>query len=213
MCSGATLLVTEVNRFWSEHLAGVTALPVRLAGKWSVTSTRRLQGGEAITRRWHGLATANQGLVALGVLVNGDVVQWGKSEVRPSADACEVELALFPHDNVGLEVQVNIVVGGGGYRRDTTRVASLTYLPEIPDRQDLTCGQLLRLASIKGDPVIEVGLVFLPRAAVKKIRAGNWKPRESSSKARVLSRMLSGPRAGAANLGTSSLSNKSTTSP
>jgi hypothetical protein len=213
MCSGATLLVTEVNPFWSEHLAGVTALPVQLAGNWSVTSTRRLQGGVAITRRWHGLATANQGLVALGVLVNGDFVQWGKSEVRPSADACEVELALFPHDNVGLEVQVNIVVGGGGYRRDTTRVASLTYLPEIPDRQDLACGQLLRLATIKGDPVIEVGLMFLLRVEVRKVRTGNWKPRESSSEAGFLSRMLSGPRAGAANSGTNGLLNKSTTSP
>jgi hypothetical protein len=206
-------LVTEVNPFWSEHLAGVTPLPVQLAGKWSVTSTRRLQGGVAITRRWRGLATANQGLVALAVLLNGDFVQWGKSEMGPPADACEVELALFPHDNIGLEVQVNIVVGGGGYRRDTTRVASVTYLPEIPDRQDLGCGQLLRLATIKGDPVIDVGLMFLPRPEVKKVRAGNWKPRESSSEWGLLSKMLLGPRAGAANLGASSLSNKSTTSP
>lgn len=186
--------------FWSEHLAGVTALPVRLAGTWSVTATRRLQGGEAITRRWHGLATANQGLVALGVLVNGDFVQWGKSEVRPPADACEIELALFPHDNIGLEVQVNLVVGGGGYRRDTTRVGSVTYLPEIPDQQNVACGQLLRLATIKGDPVIEVGLMFLPRAEVRKVRSGNWRPRESSSEAGLLSKVLSGPRAGAANL-------------
>ncbi len=115
-----------MNPFWSEHLAGITGVPVQLAGKWSVTSNRRLQGGEAITRRWHGLAKADQSLVALSVLVNGNFVQWGKSEVRPQADACEVELTLFPHDNIGLEVQVNIVVGDGGYRRDTSRVASVT---------------------------------------------------------------------------------------
>jgi len=192
-----------VNPFWSEHLAGVTALPVQLAGKWSFSSSRRLQGGEALTRRWKGLAKADQGLVALGVLVNGNFVQWGKSDPRPQADACEVELALFPHDNIGLEVQVNIVVGDGGYRRDTTRVASVTYLPEIPDLQEIACGQLLRLATIKGDPVIEVGLMFLPRAEVRKGRTGNWKLRESSSNGGLLSKVLSGPRAGAANLGAS----------
>jgi hypothetical protein len=190
-----------VNPFWSQHLAGVTALPVQLAGKWSVTAARRLQGGEAITRRWHGLAKADQGLVALSVLVNGNFVQWGKSEVRPQADACEVELALFPHDNIGLEVQVNIVVGDGGYRRDTTRVAAVTYLPEIPELQEIACGQLFRLAIINGDPAIEVGLMFLPRAEVRKGRTGNWKPRKSTSDGGVLSKALSGPKAGAANLG------------
>ena len=190
-----------MNPFWSHHLAGVTALPVQLAGNWSVTSTRRLQGGEAITRRWHGLAKADQALVALSVLVNGNFVQWGKSEVRPQTDACEVELALFPHDNIGLDVQVNVVVGDGGYRRDTTRVASVTYLPDIPDLQEIACGQLFRLATINGDPVIEVGLMFLARAEVRKGRTGNWKPRKSTSDGGVLSKLLSGPKAGAANLG------------
>ena len=175
-------------------------MPVQLAGNWSVTSSRRLQGGQVITRRWHGLAKADQALVALSVLLNGNFVQWGKSEVRPQADACAVELALFPHDNIGLEVQVNIVVGDGGYRRDTTRVAAVTYLPDIPDLQEIACGQLFRLATINGDPVIKVGLMFLPRAEVRKGRTGNWKPRTSTSDGGVLSKLLSGPKAGAANL-------------
>ena len=81
-------------------------MPVQLAGTWSVTTTRRLQSGEIMTRRWHGLAKADQVLLALALLVNGNFVQWGKSDVRPHVDACELELALFPHDNIGLEVQV-----------------------------------------------------------------------------------------------------------
>ena len=141
--------------------------------------------------------------MALGVLVNGNFVRWGKSEVRPQDDGCEVGLALFPHDNIGLEVQVNLVVGGGGYRRDVTRLASATYLPEIADLQDIACGQLLRLATIEGAPVIEVGLIFLPRAEVRKGRTGNWKPPESSADSGLLSKVLWGPRSGTANLGAS----------
>jgi hypothetical protein len=133
-------------------------------------------------------------------LVNGKSVQWGKSDPQARGDACEVDLALFPHDNIGLEIQVNIVVGDGGYRRDTTRVPSVDYLPEIPDFQEIACGQLLRLATISGDPVIEVGLIFLPWAEVRKGRTGNWKPRESGSDGSLLSKILVGPRAGAETL-------------
>ena len=185
--------------FWSEHLVGAPSLPVRLAGKWSVKATPRLQGGHAITRRWQGIAKADEGLVALGVLANGDFVQWGKSEVQPLADGCELGLALFPFDNIGLDVQVNLVVADGVYRRDRTRVATVTYLPEIPDVQQIACGQLFRLATIRGDPVIEVGLMFLPRTAVRKGRTGNWKPRGSMAGG-LLSKALSGPKAGEAKL-------------
>jgi hypothetical protein len=149
------------------------------------------------------LAKADQSLVAVGLLVKSDFVQWGKSDPQARGDACEVELALFPHDNIGLQVQVNIVVGAGGYRRDTTRVASVNYLPEVPDLQEIACGQLLRLATVNGDPVIEVGLIFLPGAEVRKARTGNWKPRKPSPDASLLSKILVGPRAGAANLGLS----------
>jgi hypothetical protein len=189
-----------LNAFWSQKLAHVSAVPVQLAGKWSVTATLRLGGGHAITRRWEGLAKADHSLVAVSFLVKGNSVQWGKSDPQAPAGACEVDLALFPHDNIGLKVQVNIVVGNGGYRRNTTRVASVTYLPEVPDLQEIACGQLLRLATINGDPVIEVGLMFLPRAEVRKGRTGNWKPREPSPDASLLSKILVGPRAGTANL-------------
>jgi hypothetical protein len=140
-------------------------------------------------------------LVALGVLANDSFVQRGKSEARPQAGACEVELALFPGDNIGLEVQVNLVVADGVYRRDVTRVASVAYLPEVPDLQEIACGQLFRLATVRGDPVIEVGLMFLRRAAVRKGRTGNWKPRQSTAGG-LLSKALFGPKAGEANLGT-----------
>ena len=138
-----------MNRFWLQKLARVTAVPVQLAGKWSVTATPRLGGGRAITRRWAGLATADQSLVAVAFLVNGNSVQWGKSDPQARGDACGVDLAMFPHDNIGLEVQVNIVIGDGGYRRDRTRVASVNYLPHVPDFQEIACGQLLTLATIK----------------------------------------------------------------
>ena len=110
---------------------------------------------------------------------------------------------MFPHDNIGLEVQVNIVVGDGGYLRDRTRVASANYLPHVPDLLEIACGQLLTLATINGDPVIEVALMFLPASEVRKGRTGNWKPRKPSPDASLLSKILAGPRAGAANLGAS----------
>jgi hypothetical protein len=126
---------------------------VDLSGEWVVEKTPRLAGGFATTRRWKGLARASEPLVVLAVVASPIVVQWGKSEAATDPDGCPITLALFPYDNLGLDVQVNLTAGGGG-ADNRTSVISVDYLPPI-DRIQRASGELLRLVSIDGRPEIE----------------------------------------------------------
>ncbi len=179
---------------WGESLHDVPRVPVDLSGAWVVEKTPRLAGGFATTRRWKGLARASQPLVALAVLLSSNLVDWGKSEAGADPDGCPIVLALFPHDNLGLDVQVNLTAGGGGTETRTT-VNSVDYLPLI-DRIQLASGELLRFVTVDGRPEIEAGLLFLPRAAVRKGRTGNWRLRGTEPSVGLLAAMIAGPRSG-----------------
>jgi hypothetical protein len=179
---------------WGESLHDDPQLPVDLTGNWVVEKTPRLAGGFAITRRWEGLARASQPLVVLAVVASPILVQWGKSEAATDPDGCPITLALFPYDNLGLDVQVNLTAGGGG-AENRTSVNSVDYLPPI-DRVQRTSGELLRLVTIDGRPQIEAGLLFLPRGTVRKGRTGNWRLRGSEPSVGLLSAMIAGPRSG-----------------
>jgi hypothetical protein len=188
-----------VARLWREKILAVPMLPVQLVGEWSMEETPRLSGGVAISRRWNGRASASQPLVALAILASPRLLQWGKSEASTDPEGCPIALALLPNDNVGLDVQVNIVAGGGGYRRATTKVSSVDYLPPIASPREVPCGKLVVLTTVKGMPVIEVGLILLPRESVRKGRTGNWKLRSLEPAMGLLARMIDGPRSGSLN--------------
>jgi hypothetical protein len=179
---------------WGESLHDVPQLPVDLSGEWVVEKTPRLAGGLATTRRWKGLARASQPLVALAVVASPTVVRWGKSEAATDPDGCPITLALFPYDNLGLDVQVNLTAAGEG-AENRTSVNSVDYLPQI-DRIQRVSGELLRLVNIDGQPEIQAGLLFLPRGAVRKGRTGNWRLRRSEPSVSLLSEMIAGPRSG-----------------
>lgn len=179
---------------WGVSLHDVPQLPVDLSGEWVIEKTPRLAGGFATTRRWKGMARASQALVALAVVASPILVQWGKSEAATDPDGCPITLALFPHDNLGLDVQVNMTAGGGG-AENRTSVNSVDYLPPI-DRIQLVSGQLLKLVTIDGRPQIEAGLLFLPRGAVRKGRTGNWRLRQPGPPLGLLATMIAGPRSG-----------------
>jgi hypothetical protein len=179
---------------WGESLENVPRLPVDLSGAWVVEKTPTLAGGLSTTRRWKGLARASQPLVALAVVVNRDIVDWGKSEAQAQPDGCPITLALFPYDNFGLDVEVDLTAGDGGTRTRTT-VHSVDYLPPI-DSVQLVCGELVKLATIDGRPEIETGLLFLPRGAVRKGRTGNWRLKRAEPSAGLLLAAIAGPRSG-----------------
>jgi hypothetical protein len=179
---------------WGESLQNVPQLRVDLFGAWVVEKTPTLAGGLSTTRRWKGLARASQPLVALAVLVNRDFVDWGKSEAQTQPDGCPITLALFPYDNLGLDVEVSLTAGDGGTRTRTT-VNSVDYLPAI-DAFQLVCGELVKLATIDGRPEIETGLLFLPRGAVRKGRTGNWRLKGPEPSAGLLFAAIAGPRSG-----------------
>lgn len=179
---------------WGERVHDVPQMPVDLSGSWVVEKTPRLAGGFATTRRWKGLARASQPLVVLAVVASPILVQLGKSEAQTDPGGCPITLALFPHDNLGLDVQVNLTAGGGG-AENRTSVNSVDYLPPI-DRIQLASGELMRLVTIDGRPEIEAGLLFLPRGAVRKGRTGNWRLKEPRPSSGLLATMIAGPRSG-----------------
>jgi hypothetical protein len=92
-------------------------------------------------------------------------------------------------------VSVTSVVGGGGYRRTSTSVPSDGYRPTIVSPQTLHTAALYRLCLIDGSPVLEVGVLFIAAADVRKGRTGNWKPREAVTGSWIAA-VLTGNRSG-----------------
>src|ERR1700690_228396 len=82
---------------------GLECITVHLTGAW-----------DAGSRKWYGAVTAAVPLVGMAFIHSSGYCEWCKSERNESSP--EVRLALFPFDDVGLDVQVNFSVGHGGRR-------------------------------------------------------------------------------------------------
>lgn len=143
---------------------------------------------------WHGLAIAEEPIVAVIFLQCESEVAWCKSQraggrtdgwlhLPPAGSGSAspvpktpVRLALFWYDEVGKDVQVNFSVGGGG-RRCKTLLPRPGYYPEIEPGPYVT-GRSCLIARIDGVPRVDCYVLFLSAQQVRVGRAGRWNVRE-----------------------------------
>ncbi len=147
---------------------------------------------------WHGLAKAEEPIVAVILLKCEGEVAWCKSE-RPGdrADSgalrlpglghaghipgAPIRLALFWYDKIGKDVQVNFSVGGGG-RRCQMLLPWPGYHPQTEPGPYIT-GRSSLFARIDGIPHIECHVLFLAAQQVCFGRKGLWRVREQVAEA------------------------------
>jgi hypothetical protein len=141
---------------------GVARLPVTISGAWPALPKRD----------WRGVASAPEPIVAVTFMRWQHHVEWGLS-ARLEDCAIETRLALFPYDKAGLDVQVNVSIGGGGPRYRCT-VPSATYQPAMPPSSPVETGTVALLATIEGDPKIDFMALFIARGDTKGVRNFIW---------------------------------------
>lgn len=124
-------------------------------------------------RDWHGIAKATEPLVALVLLATGTEVEWIKSDLGEHGKL-EVRLALFPYDTEGFDVQINFSVGQA-QRRNRSLIPSSAYKPIVKQGDDFETGRIVRLSTINGKPMIDVGVLFLARSDVTVVRRRIWR--------------------------------------
>lgn len=94
-------------------------------------------------------------------------------------EECEIgiRLALAPYDEAGLDVQVNVFIGGG-IRRWRCTVPTAAYLPDMPPATLIETGTVALLATIEGDPKIDLLALFLAQRDTMGARNRIWHLRQ-----------------------------------
>jgi len=161
-----------------------TQLPVLIEGDWDHSS-----------KKWRGVALAAEALVSVVLLTARGKTDWCKSE---RGDAAELGLtfALFPFEDPQV-VQVNVTAGGGG-RRFATRLPSVNYRPALPPELRVSTGERFPLATVEGDPRVDVSLILVAVRDVAVGRKGLWHIREQAAAGldESLFKILTGARTG-----------------
>jgi hypothetical protein len=139
----------------------ITPLLITVEGQWS----------PGPTRDWHGLASAPEPFVALIFLCAPSGCKWAKSQ-RGEATR-EVRLALFPYDELGKDVQVDLSVGRG-YLLARSELPSPAYRPVISGQKTFQCGVINRFMQAVGDPYLDLLILFLAKRDVHSARTGLW---------------------------------------
>jgi hypothetical protein len=120
----------------------------------------------ATPRRWTGAARAVEDLVALGLIAHGGWLRWFKSSLR----AATLPLTVILHPPEAVEGGYVVLDVGGRVDNMLSRDGrSLSVLP----RQTIT-GRPLLLATVEGDPRIELGVLLLALRDVKFGRNHLW---------------------------------------
>ncbi len=164
----------------------VAKLPVQISGNWAPPPKRD----------WRGFAIADEPIVAVTFLRCEGHIEWCLSE-RQNVNMIEVRLALFPYDKNGVDVSVNVCIGGGG-RRYRSLLQSFEYRPEIPLTDSFETGHIVCISRIQSEPSIDFLGLFLARRDVKIARCGIWhlRPRLRAGVPNQLSMVLSYGRTG-----------------
>jgi hypothetical protein len=123
----------------------------------------------ATPRRWAGAARGVEDLVALGLTAHDGVLRWCKSSHR--AVTVPLDITLHPTDAVEGGYVV-LDVGGAVDNALSRGDRSISVLP----CQAIT-GRPLLLASVEGDPRIELGILLLAFRDVKFGRNHLWRIR------------------------------------
>jgi hypothetical protein len=143
-------------------ISGAARLPVTISGTWSSTPKRD----------WQGFASSVEPIVAISFLRCNGRVEWCLSE-RPTGSRMDVGLALFPFDMRGIDVEVNLSIGGGG-RRYRSILPKPGYYPTIPMTASFETGRTILISRIEGDPCIDFLGLFLAKWDTKTGRGGIW---------------------------------------
>ena len=159
-------------------------VPVLIAGGWDPGSGK-----------WRGVAQSSEPLVSVVLLSARGETDWCKSERAKAADF-DLTLALFPFEDP-LIVQVSVTSGGGG-RRFATRVPSVTYRPVLPAELRIGTGDRIHLATVEGEPRVEISLMLVAAQDVSVGRKGLWHIREQAATGldESLLKILTGGRTG-----------------
>jgi hypothetical protein len=140
---------------------GLETLPIYLNGSWAYGAKRD----------WRGAARSTVPLVGMSFMQSPRHCEWCKSKKDEASP--EVRLALFPYDDVGMDVQVWF--WGLRWR---SLVPSASYRPVFSDLQVLQAARIFRFATIDGDPPVNLFVLFLARSDVESSRKGLWRVRK-----------------------------------
>lgn len=99
-----------------------------------------------------------------------------RTEKDPSTTR-SVDLALFPYDVAGIDVQANFTIGGGQVV-DRSSVASASYRPDFPSPRIIQGGTITHLTRIEGIPGCDLLVLLLARRDVRSARNGLWHLRD-----------------------------------
>jgi len=123
----------------------------------------------ATPRRWTGAARGVEDLVALGLIAHGGALRWFKSSHR--AATVTLDITLHPTDAVEGGYAV-LEVGGSVDNALSRGGRSISVRP-----CEVITGRPLLLATLEGDPRIELGILLLAFRDVKFGRNHLWRIR------------------------------------
>jgi hypothetical protein len=97
---------------------------------------------------------------------------WCKSEPAHD-DGQALRLLLGHHDRAGLDVQVSFSIGGG-QAISRCQLGAPDYRPAPLEREPVQTGTLVPFATIRGNPAVDLSLVFLVASEVQVGRNRLW---------------------------------------
>jgi hypothetical protein len=148
-------------------IPNATALDVRLTGAPVPHPTSGY-------RDWKGRFESSEAIVALVVVVTGSHLSWTRTSHR-GTESIEAGILFAPADEEGRRIKVCFSI------MDATAYGS-AYVESIqtqptPLLQTFRTGQLVSIATIKGEPRCESKALFLARRDVVSVRNGVWHAR------------------------------------
>jgi hypothetical protein len=155
-----------MKTLWGFAFPCMERVPVDIRGTWNYER-----------RRWSGVAeNPDRRMVAMVFARHPEGIEWIKSDAR-DMEGLPVEIGFFTNGPDFRDATVFFHVGSASAALYAV-LPSSSYLPEIPEHRLLETGQILRLASVEGEPEIEFGAIFLVREDVKFGRKHIWRLRD-----------------------------------
>lgn len=150
------------------RLSGFARVPVTVTGGWQ----------DRPGRKWHGVAAADEPLVAVSFITSGTHTVWFRSEKHDHPpEGIRPYCWMMDCDREGRHVRIQF--GAGATVAIASRLSSSTYRPRLGDRQVVCTGETFGMTYIEGEPRAEFHLLFLIRRDVRGGRKGLWQARRS----------------------------------
>jgi hypothetical protein len=146
------------------------------------TSTRlqvRLTGGPVVHptsgyREWRGQFESTEPIVALSPTISGSHVSWARTSHR-GKQSIETIILFHPYDEEARRITISFRILDA--MTVSQACADSTQAQPAPLLQSFWTGELVHIATITTEPLVELKSLFLARRDVASVRNGVWHAR------------------------------------